>query len=364
MILCSNPKAQYLAHRDIIDAAIKRVLDSGWYILGREVENFEAAFAAYIGAGYGVGVGNGTDAITLALKALDIGAGDEVITASHTAVATAAAIEHTGAVAVFVDIDPETFTLDAAKIAAAVTARTKAVAPVHLYGQAADMDAILAVAQKHGLKVIEDCAQAAGAAYKGTRVGAIGDVGCFSFFPTKNLGALGDGGMITTSDATLAERLRGLRQYGWRDGRSSAEAGVNSRLDEVQAAILNAKLPFLDDDNQRRRAIADDYDDALGGLVLPKRHPDGDHVFHLYVVRTPHRDALLAHLHDHGIGAAIHYPEPVHRQAAYRGRGGAQTLTQTDKAAAEVLSLPIYPELDNQAQEKIIRAVEAFGPPS
>ena len=202
MISCSNPKAQYLARRDIIDAAVARVLESGWYILGQEVEEFETAFAAYLGAGHAIGVGNGTDALTLALRGLDIGAGDEVITVSHTAVATAAAIELAGAEPVFVDIDHETYTLDAARLQAAVTPLTKAVVPVHLYGQPAHMDAIMAVAGDYGLKVVEDCAQAAGATYKSRRVGSIGDVGCFSFFPTKNLGAMGDGGMVTTSDAT------------------------------------------------------------------------------------------------------------------------------------------------------------------
>jgi dTDP-4-amino-4,6-dideoxygalactose transaminase len=231
------------------------------------------------------------------------------------------------------------------------------------------MDAIMAIALERGLKVIEDCAQATGATYKGRRVGSIGDVGCFSFFPTKNLGALGDGGMITTSDSTLAERVRGLRQYGWADEHSSIEPGVNSRLDELQAAILSAKLVFLDEDNQRRRTIADDYSTNLKGLaadtglVLPRRHPDRGHVFHLYVVRTPDRDALRTHLRDHGIAAAIHYAEPVHRQPAYQGLGGTQTLDETDKAAAEVLTLPIYPELEKQTLEKIFRALESFNAP-
>lgn len=366
MILCSNPKAQYLAHRDIIDSAIARVLDSGYYILGQEVENFETAFAAYTGASHAVGVGNGTDAITLALRGLGIGNGDEVITVSHTAVATAAAIELAGAEPVFIDIDPETYTLDATLLQAAVTPRTKAVVPVHLYGQPAHMDAILSVAREHDLKVVEDCAQAAGATYKGQRVGAIGDVGCFSFFPTKNLGALGDGGMITTSDAAVAERIQSLRQYGWAKGRSSTEPGVNSRLDELQAAILNSKLPFLDADNTRRHAIAVAYDNALdgmevnGGIVRPIRNPDASHVFHLYVVRTPRRDALMDHLLENGIRAAIHYAEPVHRQGTYQSRGGSQSLEQTNKAAAEILTLPIYPELEQQTLDKIIGALVSF----
>lgn len=370
MIFCSNPKAQYLAHSNIIDAAITRVLDSGQYILGQEVEAFETAFAAYTGAAHAVGVGNGTDAITLALRGLGVGPGDEVITVSHTAVATAAAIELAGAKPVFIDIDPATYTLDAKQLHASVTSRTKAVVPVHLYGQPAPMDAIVRVAREHGLKVVEDCAQAAGATYKGRRVGSIGDVGCFSFFPTKNLGALGDGGMITTSNAVTAERIQGLRQYGWNNGRSSMESGVNSRLDELQAAILHAKLPFLDDDNERRRSIAIQYDDVLrglkdcGGIIAPARSKNTQHVFHLYVVRTTHRNALMDHLLQNGIQAAIHYAEPVHRQSTYQGRGGSHSLDQTEKAAAEILSLPIYPELDQQTLDKIIGALVSFSAPS
>ena len=362
MILCGNPKAQYLTHCEAIDTAIARVLDSGWYVLGREVDAFEKAFADYTQCNYAIGVGNGTDAIALALRGLDVGHGDEVITVSHTAVATAVAINMAGATPVFVDIDPQAYTIDPATIGAAITTNTKAIIAVHLYGQAADMDAVMAVAREHGLKVIEDCAQATGARYKGQRVGSIGDAGCFSFFPTKNLGALGDGGAVTTSDNELADRVRCLHQYGWREGRSSVEPGVNSRLDEIQAAVLSAKLPFLDEDNSRRIAIADAYDAALTetGLVLPTRVAGAEHVFHLYVVRSGHRDALMAHLSENDIGAAIHYPEPAHVQPAYVGRGGGHSLVETEKAVAEILTLPMYPELTEEDQNTIVAAVQDF----
>jgi dTDP-4-amino-4,6-dideoxygalactose transaminase len=238
MILCGNPKAQYLARRDEIDAALKRVLESGWYILGEEVKAFEEEFASYIGVSYGVGVGSGTEAIHLALVACGIGQGDEVITVSHTATATVAAIELAGATPVFVDIEPDFYTMDPAKLDAAITSRTKAIIPVHIYGQPADMDPILEVAKKHNLRLIEDCAQAHGAIYRGKRVGSLGDVGCFSFYPTKNLGAIGDGGMLVTNNIELAQKARLLREYGWTERDVSQFAGWNTRLDEVQAAIL------------------------------------------------------------------------------------------------------------------------------
>ncbi|MHA1598162.1 MAG: DegT/DnrJ/EryC1/StrS family aminotransferase [Alphaproteobacteria bacterium] len=362
MLLVSSPKDQYLSHRDEVDAAIRRVLDSGWYVLGKEVENFETAFAGYTGVGHAVGVGSGTDALALALRGLDIGPGDEVITVSHTAVATAAAIDMAGAIPVFVDIDPATYTIDANAIEAAITKKTKAVIPVHLYGQAADMDAVMKIAGQHGLKVIEDCAQATGAMYKERRVGSIGDAGCFSFFPTKNLGGLGDGGAVVMSDAALADRIRGLRQYGWNKARSSMEPGVNSRLDEIQAAILSAKLPHLDADNARRAGHADAYDLALAncGLGLPARRSGADHVFHLYVLRSDRRDALIGHLRAAGIGAAIHYAEAAHQQPAFDGRGGDQPLLETEKAVAEILTLPIYPELDDKDRDAVIDAVLSF----
>ena len=366
MILCSLPHAQYTSYHDEIDAAIRRTLDSGWYVLGKEVVAFEEEFAAYLGARHAVGVNSGTDALHVALKGLGIGPGDEVITVSHTAVATVAAIVAAGAAPVLVDIEPDHFTIDAHRIEAAVTPRTKAVIPVHLYGQPCNMDAVLEVARRRGLKVIEDCAQATGADYRGRKVGSFGDIGCFSFYPTKNLGALGDGGMVVTDDDALAEQLRAVREYGWDDERVSQTTGFNSRLDEMQAAILGAKLPRLDADNARRREIADGYDAALAGsgLALPHRRGDATHVFHLYVVRTDRRDTLLARLKERNIAAGVHYPVPVHQQPGYAGHVRvADDLRESERAAAEVVSLPIYPELTAEERERVVAALhEALKP--
>lgn len=363
MILCSNPKEQYLAHKAEIDAAVRRVLESGWYILGEEVKQFEAEFAKYLGVSYAIGVGNGTEALHLALAACGIGRGDEVITVSHTAVATVAAIELTGATPVLVDIEPEFFTMDPGKLEAAITPHTRAIVPVHLYGQPAEMESILKIARRHGLRVVEDCAQAHGATWQGKRVGSLGDMGCFSFYPTKNLGALGDGGMVVTGDTELATKARLLREYGWAERFISHFPGWNSRLDEVQAAILRAKLPYLDANNQARRYIAEVYQERLAdaGLVLPRVREGCEHVFHLYVVRAARRDELLRFLRDRGVGAAIHYPTPVHLQPAYRGRlhsGGI--FPETERAAHEILSLPIYPELDHLELQAVIEGVQAF----
>ena len=256
MILCSNPKAQYQAHKEEIDSAIQRVLDKGWYILGDETKAFESEFAAYIGVDHGIGVGSGTEALHIALAACGIGLGDEVITVSHTAVATVAAIELAGATPVLVDIDPDYYTLNPDKLESAISPRTKAIIPVHLYGQPADLTPILEIARQHGVLLIEDCAQAHGAMYGGRRIGAWGDIACFSFYPTKNLGALGDGGMVVTNDSALAERARLLREYGWAERYVSSIPGLNSRLDEVQAAVLSVKLRFLDADNEARALLA------------------------------------------------------------------------------------------------------------
>lgn len=361
MILCSNPKAQYQAHKREIDEALARVLDKGWYILGDEVAAFEREFAAYIGVSHAVGVGSGTEALHVALAACGVGRGDEVITVAHTAVATVSAIELTGATPVFVDIDPEFFTLAPACLADAVTPRTKAVIPVHLYGQPADIGPILAFAEKHGLRVIEDCAQSHGALYGEKRTGSLGDAGCFSFYPTKNLGALGDGGMVVTDRKDLADRMRLLREYGWAERYVSHVPGWNSRLDEVQAAVLRVKLRCLDADNARRREVADRYDAELRGtsLRLPRRRAGCTHVFHQYVARSSDRDRLLRSLKDRGVGALIHYPVPVHLQPAYQGRiAGGDRLPRTEAAAAEILSLPMYPELDRKELETVIRAVK------
>lgn len=360
MILFSRPGSQTEAHRSAIDAAIRRVLDSGWYVLGQEVSAFEREFAAYLGAEYAIGVNSGTDALHLALRALGIGPGDEVVTVSHTAVATLAAVELAGAATVVADIEPEFFTLDPAAFEAAITPRTKAVVVVHLYGQAAAMDAILEIAHRHGLKVVEDCAQATGARYKGRRLGTIGDVGCFSFYPTKNLGAIGDGGAVVTMDRDIADRVQALREYGWRGDRVSHVAGINSRLDEIQAAILRVKLPFLDADNARRRAIADRYDAGLAGLVdRPARRPGCEHVFHLYVVRLQNRDGVMQKMKSQGVAAAVHYAVAGHQQPAYRNRlAGRAALAETERAVGEILTLPIYPELNDAEVGTVLAALQ------
>jgi dTDP-4-amino-4,6-dideoxygalactose transaminase len=363
MILCGNPRAQYEAHQAAIDAALRRVLESGRYILGEEVLAFEREFASYLGVRHAVGVGSGTEALHLALAACQIGQGDEVITVAHTAVATVAAIELAGATPVFVDIDPDYFTLDPNQLENAITSRTKAIIPIHLYGQPADLQAILSVAQRYSLRVIEDCAQAHGATYRERRVGSYGDMACFSFYPTKNLGAIGDGGAVTTNDSELADRVRYLREYGWVERNLSTIRGWNSRLDELQAAILRVKLQFLDADNAHRRRIADLYDQLLrdSDLILPQRRVDATHVFHLYVVRSEERDDLVERLRANGVGAMIHYPVPVHLQPAYAGRiAGAEDLPHTERVAKEILSLPIYPELTDTEVHKVVATCEQY----
>lgn len=365
MIPWASPKAQYRIHKDAIQAAIARVLDSGVYVLGDEVESFEGAFAAYCGVGHAVGVGNGTDALILALKALGIGQGDEVITVSHTALATVAAIIAAGATPVLVDVEPVLYTIDPAGIEEAISPRTKAIVAVHLYGQPADMEVIGGIARRHGLSLVEDCAQAAGARYRDRRVGSLADIGCFSFYPTKNLGAIGDGGMVTSADSALAARVRRLRQYGWNELRKTEEVGLNSRLDALQAAILHAKLPSLDADNTRRAAIAERYRYALSGLPLttPSSRPTTSHVFNLYVCTCDDRDALMAHLARHAIGSAVHYPVPAHRHGGYAERVRvSKALLVTDQLAARILSLPIYPELTDADVDRVITAIhEHYG---
>lgn len=362
MIRTSDPKAQYLAHREEILAAISSVLDSGRYILGKEVRTFEASFARYCDVQHGVGVGNGTEALAIALKALGIGAGDEVVTVSHTAVATAVAVEMAGATPVFIDIEPGYYTMDPRLIEPVLSKRTKAIIPVHLYGHPADMGPIVSLARSHGLYVVEDCAQAAGASIHGRKLGGWGDVGCFSFYPTKNLGALGDGGMVVTNDSGLAEKMRSLREYGWDDGRDCRYPGLNSRLDEIQAAVLNVKLKYLDVENDLRRLIAEEYTRRLSksSLTLPRERPGARHVYHLYVVASERRRDLVECLNGQGMELGIHYPVPVHRQTAYRNRHAATRLPYTDGAAECVLSLPIFPELDVGAVRRVADAIMAW----
>jgi len=350
----TDPKASYFAHQAEIDTAVHRVLESGWSILGREVEAFEQAFSAYIGVRHSMGVGSGTDALELALRACGIGQGDLVFTVSHTAVATVAAIELIGATPVLVDIDPVTYTLDPNCLERALTrppaGTPKAVIPVHLYGQPADMPAILELARRHGLYVIEDCAQSHGATLAGCKTGTWGDIAAFSFYPTKNLGALGDGGMVVTDDAELAERVRLLQQYGWRERYISDIPGGNSRLDELQAAILRVKLHHLDAENECRRRLAQSYHALLAdtGFSLPEVRSGAAHVFHQYAICLPHRDALKTYLRQAGVGTIIHYPVPVHLQPAYQDRLSRVTsLPLTERVARQVLSLPIYPQMSD-----------------
>jgi dTDP-4-amino-4,6-dideoxygalactose transaminase len=362
----TNPKANYLSHKDEIDAAIRRVLDSGWYILGQEVASFEQEFAAYLGVAHAIGVASGTDALHLALRAVGVGPGDGVLTVSHTAVATVAAIEQCGAHAVFVDVDPSTFTMAPEDLERAIAGAhgrpPRAVVPVHLYGHPADMVAITEIAARHGLAIVEDCAQSHGAALHGKKTGAWGHLAAFSFYPTKNLGALGDGGMIATDDPSLAGRLRELREYGWQQRYVSQTAGFNSRLDELQAALLRVKLRHLDEENARRRDLARRYDALLGDaeLILPCQRPEAIHVYHQYVVRTPRRDALRASLREHGVGTLVHYPVPVHLQPAYAGRVASSALPCTEAMAAEILSLPMYPELSAEQVQVVAAQITAW----
>ena len=370
MIPQANPGAGYRALKAEIDEAVARVLSSGWYILGNELTAFESEFAAWLGVPSVIGCGNGTDAIALVLRGLGIGPGSTVVTVSHTAVATVAAIEMAGATPLLVDIDPVHYTMDPDALRAALEnpppglPPIRAVVPVHLYGQPADLDRILPLCREHNLALIEDCAQAHGARLHGQRVGTFGDAATFSFYPTKNLGALGDGGAVAVTDPDLAKRIAALRQYGWRHHYISDQVGVNSRLDEVQAAILRVKLTDLDRQNARRYEIAARYGQALTASVLrpPAQRDDVTHVFHLYVTRSARRDHFQAALRAAGIGTGIHYPVPVHLQPAYAGRIalGSGQCKQTEAAAKEILSLPVYPELTDDAVETICAALKTL----
>ena len=351
-------QANYAELKTEIDSAVSRVLDSGWYILGPEVEAFEDEWAAYCEAKHAVGLANGLDALNLALRALDVGPGDEVIVPSNTYIATWLAVSGVGATPVPVEPDVATHNIDPARIEAAITSRTRVILPVHLYGQPADMDPILNIARRHGLRVIEDAAQAQGARYKGQCIGAHGDIVCWSFYPGKNLGAFGDAGAITTNDATLAERVALLRNYGSRQKYVNEEAGVNSRLDTIQAAILRVKLEVLDEWTDRRRVVATAYAEGLAesGLVLPHVPDWADPAWHLYVVRTSDRDALQDRLTEAGIGTLVHYPIPPHMQKAY---ADMQILPDAfplaRDLASEVLSLPMGPQLGlDQVHDTIV----------
>jgi len=357
-----NLNRQHEQLRDEIAAAIDAVIRRGDFILGADVEAFEREFADYCGAKHCVGVGNGLDALVLALKGLGIGQGDEVIIPANTFIATALAIQRTGATPVLVDHDPDTYTLDPRRIHAAITSHTKAILPVHLYGQAADMDAIRVIADEHKLKVIEDAAQAHGARYKGRRCGSLAHAAAFSFYPGKNLGAMGDAGAIVTDDDELAQWVRVARNYGSVEKYRHTVRGYNSRLDSIQAAVLRVKLRHLDRWNEIRRERAEQYLELLSGIdvVLPSTATYAEHAFHLFVIRTARRDDLLKHLNARGIGAAIHYPVPIHRQVAM-GRGCIvpRPIPNTEAFADELLSLPLCPNLTTQEVETVAEEVRA-----
>ncbi len=360
MIPFNNLKPLHTQLADELATATQRVLTSGWFILGPEVEVFETAFAAYHGVAHAVGVANGTDAIELALRAAGIGPGDEVITVSHTAVATVCAIERAGATPILVDIDPETYTMNPAAAEAAITPRTKAIIPVHLYGHPADLAALVDLAACHHLLLIEDCAQAHGARYEGKLVGTFGQMAAFSFYPTKNLGALGDGGAVITNDAQFAKRLKSLRNYGQASRYEHVERGINSRLDEMQAALLAVKLKHLDEHNAVRRDLADRYAQQLKAVTLPIEHLAAYHVYHLYVIRHPQRDQLQEALKARGVGTLIHYRIPAHRQAAYADLGyGPGSLPVTEQITSEILSLPMYIGLTPGDIDRIAEALAA-----
>jgi dTDP-4-amino-4,6-dideoxygalactose transaminase len=361
-------KAQYKSIKNDIDNAIRRVLESTQFILGPENKALESEIASYCGTSYAVGVASGTDALKLALLACGIKPGDEVITTPFTFFATAEAITQCGATPVFADIDPKTYNIDPSRVETKITGKTRAILPVHLYGQPADMDSISLLAQKHNLKVIEDCAQALGARYKGKRVGSLGDAGCFSFFPSKVLGAYGDAGMVTADNPEIAERVAMLRNHGSKDKYYHPMPGFNSRLDELQAAILRAKLSYLDSWIELRRQKATLYNNLLGhiaGVTTPCIAPDSHHIFNYYTVRLESqeikRDALRAHLNEKGIATAVYYPLSLHLQDIYKSLGYRYgSLPESEKAQGQVLSLPMYPELTENKIEQIVKTIEAY----
>ncbi|MFN6460366.1 MAG: DegT/DnrJ/EryC1/StrS family aminotransferase [Nostoc sp. DedVER02] len=360
MIPFVDLKTQYLSIKDEIDTAVLKVLASTQFVLGNEVKAFEEEFAAYCNADYGIAVNTGTSALHLGLLAAGIGAGDEVITVPFTFVATTAAICYTGATPVFVDIDPISYTIDVTQIEKAITERTKAILPVHLYGQPADMEPILDIARRHGLAVIEDAAQAHGAEYKGQRVGSIGDIGCFSFYPGKNLGAYGEGGMAVTNNPEYAQTMGMLRDWGQERRYHHVLKGYNYRMDGIQGAILRVKLRYIEDWTEARRTHAVHYDQLLAesGVGIPTVMPYSRHVYHVYAVRSLQRDALQQQLQEQGVQTGIHYPIPVHLQQAYADLGHeAGDFPHSEAASREVLSLPMYAELTTELQTQVVKAV-------
>lgn len=362
-IVQCDPGAANLTRRDEIIAAMTEVVDSGWFILGNKVKKFEAEFAAFCGTSHALGVASGTDALELALRALDLPPGAKVATVSHTASATGAAIQRAGFEAVFVDIDADTFTMSPESLQATLneTDGIEAVIAVHLYGHPANLPEILKITRFRNIPLIEDCAQAHGASIDGKPVGSWGVMGCFSFYPTKNLGAIGDGGAIVTSDAAVYEHLLSLRQYGWKERFVSSERGINSRLDELQAAVLSVKLQDLQQSNTRRREIADIYTAGLKdlNLILPQTKPNCVHAFHQYVIQSGRRDELKAFLASRGVGTAIHYPQALHTQPAFAGCRYL-SLKNTEAQLKAILSLPMYAELSDEMLNEVVAVLRDF----
>jgi dTDP-4-amino-4,6-dideoxygalactose transaminase len=363
MISLVDLTAQYHSIKKEIDAAVLSTLESGHFILGPQVVKFEESIAAYLGVQHAVGLASGTDALVIALRALNIGEGDEVIIPAYTFFATAGTVMSVGAKPVIVDVDPQSYEVDITKIEAAITPKTKAIIPVHLYGHPAEMDPIMEIAHKHGLKVIEDNAQGFGAEYLGKKTGSFGDIGCLSFFPTKNLGAYGDGGAVVTNDPALAEQMRMLRAHGWKKKYYSEMVGYNSRLDAMQAAILQAKFPYLDGWNEKRRELSNRYTEHLAplGVVTPVEREWAKHVYHLYIIRSEKRDELQAFLKQKGIASEVYYPLPPHLSMPCRKFGYKEgDFPHAEKAAKETLALPLYPELSLEQQDEVIAAMKEF----
>ncbi|KAA0256513.1 MAG: DegT/DnrJ/EryC1/StrS family aminotransferase [Anaerolineales bacterium] len=363
MISLVDLTAQYHSIKKEIDAAVLSTLESGHFILGPQVVKFEESIASYLGVKHAIGLASGTDALVIAMRALNIGEGDEVIIPAYTFFATAGTVMSVGAKPVIVDIDPQSYQIDVGKIEAAITSNTKAIIPVHLYGHPSEMNPILEIARRYGLKVIEDNAQGYGAEYLGRKTGAMGEVGCLSFFPTKNLGAYGDGGMVVTNDEALAEQMRMLRAHGWKKKYYSEMVGYNSRLDAIQAAILQAKFAHLDEWNDKRRELAKRYNEHLAplGIVTPVEREWAKHVYHLYIIRSAKRDELQAFLKEKGIASEVYYPIPPHLSVPCRKYGYKEgDFLHAENAAKETLALPLYPELTLKQQDEVIAAVKEF----
>lgn len=361
MIYFNFPKQIYKLYKDEIDQRISKVLESGSYINSNELKKFESNFSKYIKVKNAIGVGNATDAIYISLLALNIKKGDEVLTVSHTATATVMAIINTGATPVFLDVSLSDYNMNIDKIEKKITKKTKAIVIVHLYGQSCDMEKLTLIAKKNAIPIIEDCAQSAGSKYKSKMLGSFGQLSCFSFFPTKNLSAIGDGGMICCNDNSLASKIRCLREYGWNKQRNACYIGINSRLDEIQAAILNVKIKYLNKDNIARRTIAKKYNKKIVNplIIKPRENVNSYHVYHLYVIRIKKRDKFIKYLKENKIIAGIHYKLPVHKQSIYYN-SKIKDLINTEKICKELISLPIYPGLNSAQQNKIIKLTNIF----